>query len=304
MDLQRALGLETARDLIATSDVVLQNFARGVAERLGLGPTQARALRPDIIYTSVSAYGYEGPWGERRGYEVQAQACVGAQVQFGSPDGAQRLPYEVNDYGTGIAAAFAIGLGLWHRLRSGQGQDVHAALSFTAGLHQSLYLHGRPGSDAVPETPSDPLPGQSPWQSLYQAHDGWLFLGLNPRDRTKQPALLSALGISDGQGQRECIAQRLGEHTIAHWLSRLIPLGVGLHALQPVDALMRDAWVRSHGLSLTRHHPGQGEVTTVGPVVRMSGTPLRAGKIASVPGADLAEVLAELAGLRCPSTLC
>jgi crotonobetainyl-CoA:carnitine CoA-transferase CaiB-like acyl-CoA transferase len=69
-------------------------------------------------------------------------------------------------------------------------------------------------------------------------------------------------------------------------------------------ALISEPWVRTHGLSLSRYHPGLGEVTTIGPVVRMSGTPLRAGKIASVPGADLAEVMAEVASLRRPPTLC
>jgi crotonobetainyl-CoA:carnitine CoA-transferase CaiB-like acyl-CoA transferase len=303
LDLQSASGRETVRDLMATSDVVLQNFARGVAERLGIGPVQARALRPDLIYASVSAYGYQGPWGGRRGYEVQAQACVGAQAQFGGPAGAQRLPYEVNDYGTGILAAFSIGLGLWHRLRTGQGQQVHAALSFTAGLHQSLYLHAK-ASNTGDQAWSDSLPGQSPWQSLYRASDGWLYLGVHPRDEGKQRALLKALGIAceDLPALRERIAQSLAGHTSAHWMDHLLPLDVGIQGVQTVDALMRDPWVRSHGLSLSRHHPGLGEVTTTGPVVRMSGTPLRAGKIASIPGADLAEVLAEVADLRRPPT--
>lgn len=307
LDLQSASGLATARDLIATSDVVLQNFARGVAERLGIGPEQARALRPDLIYASISAYGYEGPWGERRGYEVQAQACVGAQAQFGGPAGAQRLPYEINDYGTGILAAFAVGLGLWHRQRTGQGQQVHAALSFTAGLHQSLLLHRRSndaGAKALSEAPTDLLPGQSPWQCLYRASDAWLYLGIHPRNEARQQALLDALGISGGEKHRlrERIAQRLSDQTSAHWLARLIPLGVGLHPLRTVDELMTNPWVRAHGLSLSRHHPGLGKVTTIGPVVRMSGTPLRPGKIASIPGADLAEVLAEVASLRRPLT--
>lgn len=301
LDLQSAPGQKTAGELIANSDVVLQNFARGVAERLGIGPAQARTLRPDIIYASVSAYGYKGPWGERRGYEVQAQACVGAQAQFGGPDGAQRLPYEVNDYGTGILAAFAIGLGLWHRRLSGSGQQVHAALSFTAGLHQSLYLHA--GLDGRKmEAESDPLPGQSAWQSLYRASDGWLFLAVPPRDGQRQRALLQLLGISAEDAHEQSlgarIGQRLAEHTATHWIDCLKALDLGAHRLQSVDALMRDDWVRAHGLSLSRHHPGLGEVTTIGPVVRMSGTPLRAGKIASVPGADLSDVLAELADLR------
>jgi crotonobetainyl-CoA:carnitine CoA-transferase CaiB-like acyl-CoA transferase len=312
LDLQSREGLETAKDLISTSDVVLQNFARGVAERLGIGPNQARALRPDLIYASVSAYGYEGPWGERRGYEVQAQACVGAQVQFGGIKGAQRVPYELNDYGTGIMTAFAIGLGLWHRLRTGSGQDVHAALSFTAGLHQSLFLLGqtvRSASRTITQAPgngqADPLPGQTAWQSLYRTRDGWLFLGVHPRDEPTQQALCAALEIADSNighlGQ--LIAQRLAGQSSSHWVALLIPLGVGVHPLVSVASLMSDRWVRAHGLSLSRHHPGLGEVTTTGPVVRMSATPVHPGKIASAPGADLAEVLAEVAGLRRPPTL-
>ena len=65
---------------------------------------------------------------------------AGAQVQFGGDGPALRLPYEINDYGTGVLAAYAVALALLHRMRTGEGQQVEAALAYTATLHQSLYL--------------------------------------------------------------------------------------------------------------------------------------------------------------------
>jgi crotonobetainyl-CoA:carnitine CoA-transferase CaiB-like acyl-CoA transferase len=84
-------------------------------------------------------------------------------VQFDGRQEAARLPYEINDYGTGILAAFATALALFHRTRTGPGQRVEAALAYTATLHQSLYLHDFAGKSwgepSGPET-SGTGPGQ------------------------------------------------------------------------------------------------------------------------------------------------
>ena len=81
---------------------------------------------------------------------------------------------------------------------------------------------------------------------------------------------------------------------VAHWIERFNAAGAGAHALTPVQQLVDDAWVRAHGLVITREHVGLGSVTTTGPVARLSGTPLHPGHPVLPPGADLAEVLREL----------
>ena len=283
--------------LVESADVVMQNFRHGVAERLGIGYERLRQIRPDIIYASVSCYGYEEPWGDRRGYEVQGQAVAGAQAQFGGDGMAARLPYEINDYGTGALAAYAIALALYHRVRAGVGQQVHAALSYTATLHQSLYLQGYAGK-RWDEPRGQHALGSGPLHRLYRARDGWLFLGACEGDLPGLARVPGLEGIeaSRGEALASFLESRIREGTVAEWVQRLNAAGAGAHALTPVRELMSDPWVQAHGLSITREHAGIGPVTTIGAVPRLSGTPAVPGRLASPPGADNAQVLAELVG--------
>ena len=281
--------------LVESADIVLQNFKQGVAERLGIGYDDVRRRRPDIIYASISAYGYEGPWGGRRGYEVQAQAAAGAQVQFGGKAMPARLPYEINDYGTGVMGAFVMALALRHRARTGQGQRAEASLAYTATLHQSLHLQSFAGKQW--DEPSGPLAlGAGPLQRLYRASDRWFFFGAHERDL---PRLAAVPGL-DGLRQHadEALAVFLEDRfrgaAASEWVERLTAAGAGAQMLTPVTDLMHDPWVQAHGLSLTRAHEGVGMVTTIGPAPRLSRTPLAAGRPAAPPGSDAAAILREI----------
>lgn len=281
--------------LVEGADVVLQNFKLGVAERLGIGYDEVRKRKPDIVYASVSAYGYEGPWGGRRGYEVQAQAAAGAQVQFGGAGEAMRLPYEINDYGTGVLGAFAMALALFHRGRSGRGQQVEAALAYTATLHQSLYLQGFEGKQWDEPRGPDAL-GTGPLQRLYRASDRWFFFGARESDLPRLSAIPALEGID--RCTRDALAafleHRFMQASAVEWVDRLTQAGCGAHAVTRVGDLMVDPWVQARGLSITRDHEGIGPVTTIGPVPRLSRTPTMAGRPAAPPGSDAAQILREI----------
>lgn len=293
LDLRLAPDKQLLDRLARRSDVLMQNFALGTADRLGIGLVAMRALNPGLVYASISAYGYGGPWQAHRGYEVQAQAAVGAQAQFGGGDGARRLPYEINDYGTGILAAFSVGLGLLHRLRTGTATHVQSALTYTGGLHQSMFLHDAQGAPAWDRR------GFGPWQRLYRALDGWFFLGVGSADAVCRRRVLALAGVVDAPSEE--VLQGLLEEVFAtrpasSWVEQLRALGAGASELVPVEAVMREPRSRTRGLVITRHHPGLGDITMVGPVARLSRTPLVPGRVVGPPGADRAAVEAEVAG--------
>lgn len=301
LDLATAEGLDVFWRLLDSADVVMQNFRCGAAERLGIGYEQLRQRRPDIIYASISAYGYGGAWRARRGYEVQGQAVVGAQAQFGGDGLARRLPYEINDYGTGVLGAYAVMLAQLHRMRTGEGQHVEAALSYTATLHQSLYLQSFDGK-SWDEPRGQTALGAGPLQRLYRASDGWLFLGAREGDLTKLARIDGLQGIDalHGDALAASLERAVREHTAAWWVDRFVAAGAGAHASTPVQALIDDRWVRAHGLVMTRDHDAVGPVTTIGPVPRLSRTPLRPGRPAPPPGSDMEAVLHELASFATP----
>ena len=138
--------------------------------------------------------------------------------------------------------------------------------------------------------------GDGALQRLYEASDGWFFLGAREAD---VPRLSAVVGL-DGLTQialpelAAFLEARFATDRLAEWVARLTAAGVGAHAVRSIPDLRADGWVREHGLMLTRDHPGRGLVDTTGPAPRLARTPVRAGAPASIPGADLTSVLSQL----------
>ena len=291
VDLKTPDGIDVLRRLIDRSDVVMQNFRLGVAERLGIGYEQVKARKPDVVYGSVSFAGYGGPWERVPGYEPNAQAATGMAARMGGeagPPGPQ--PFAPNDYATGLLGAFAVASALFHRQRGGEGQHVQTSLVAAATVLQAALLHTT-GAPSGPEAL-----GWSPLQRLYRASDGWFFLGAADSQRDRLVALDGVHGIAGLNGRaletalQDCFAKR----PTTEWVSALTAEGIGAQRLVSATALMSDPWVVAHGLSLTRADANGDAITTIGPPFRLSRTPVVPGALVAKPGADGAAVLASL----------
>lgn len=294
LDLKRPGALDVAWRLIEQSDVVIHNFREGAMERLGLSYEEAARRKPGIIYVSVSTYG-AGPWGPRPGYEPFGQAVTGVSQRQGGDGRPGMQPYAVNDYGTGLSAALAAALALFHRERTGEGLQGAASLAYTAQILQSPYGFTYEGKRW--EEPQGPEAlGQSPLQRLYEASDGWFFLGATPEDL---PALAGVDGLGgidalDDAALEEALATRFRERPAADWCSAITARGIGAHALVGIASLMTDPWAIAHGLSVTRPHDTGELITTVGPAARLSRTPVTPGRPAATPGADGLAILGKV----------
>jgi succinate--hydroxymethylglutarate CoA-transferase len=133
VDLTHRPGQELARRLAAASDVVLENFRPGVMDRLGLGPAQLRAADPALIYASISAYGSEGPFSSRPGFDPVLQAESGMMALTGPIDGGPvRHPLSIIDTLTAAHATSAICAALLGRERHGRGDFLDLCLLDTA----------------------------------------------------------------------------------------------------------------------------------------------------------------------------
>lgn len=297
LDLKTPEGLEAFWALVETADVVVQNFRRGAAERLGVGYEQVRARKPDIVYASLNCYGHDGPFADRAGHEQIAQAATGMQDRYRLPDGMpQTQRYAVNDYGTGYLGAYGVSLAMLHRAKTGQGQFVDAALCYTATFLQSPFLVGYEGKTWDEARGQDQV-GSGPLHRAYQAADAWFFVGA--RDASELAAVegLEAVASLEGDALAEVLTARFREAPAAEWVTRLLAAGVGAHhVVNSTDELMQSDYATSHGLSVTREHPHWGTVTSTGPAPRLSRTPVRAGEPAPVVGSHSREVLRE-AGL-------
>ena len=130
LDLKQPGAIDVVRRIIPTVDVIVENFRPGVMERLGLGYDDARRLRSDIIYASASAWGREGPWAQRGGYDHVAQALSGVMYEQGDGPGGE--PHAlIGGFADQIGAmllAFGIAAALVVRERDGIGQRIDGSL--------------------------------------------------------------------------------------------------------------------------------------------------------------------------------
>jgi len=296
LDLKCPEGLAILWRLVENADAFLQNLRLGVAERLGIGYEQVRAHKPDIVYLSVSAFGYGGAWQYRPGYEPNAQSISGMQARMGgSADRPAGQPFAIDDYCTGLLGAFGLGLGLWHRLKQSEGQRVETSLGHAATFLQLPYMQTYKGKTW--DEPSGPqATGWGPLQRLYRAADTWFFLGASEAQRHLLAAIpgLESVQVLEGAALAAQLEACFQTRPADEWIRLLVAAGMGAHTLCSVTQLMQDPWAVAHGLSVTRQHRDGSMITTIGPPARLSRTPAVPGRPVSPPGGDAAEILAML----------
>jgi crotonobetainyl-CoA:carnitine CoA-transferase CaiB-like acyl-CoA transferase len=287
IDLQRGEGQALLWQLIDRADVITQNFPQGTAERYGIGFDHVHARRPDLVFVSVSCYGYHGEWARGRGYEVQGQAVTGIMERTGRGGKPGVLgPYNPLDYGTGMMAAFAATLGLFHRARTGEGQHVSTSLAHVGTFHQATLLFSAVESS---EPAGREALGSSALQRFYRAADGWFFLGA--RDDQAQ-LVVAATGAP--RAFEADLEVAFATEPVAHWVALLQERGIGAHAIVRLPELLEQPYVVESGLRLEQVSDEIGGVVMPGPVVLIDGRRLPAGRVANAPGSDAQSVLDDI----------
>ncbi len=156
LDLKQARGKQIFLDLVAKADVVVENFAVGVMDRLGLGWDTLHKLNPRLVYGGSSGFGLDGPYRDLAAMDVTVQAMSGIMNSTGQPDGPPtKAGAAVCDFLAGIHLAAGILGALVQRERTGQGQRVEVA------MHEAATI-----ALATPTCPSAPATGipRSPWR--------------------------------------------------------------------------------------------------------------------------------------------
>ena len=141
LDLQTEGGREGLRKLITGADIFVQGYRPGGVARWGFSPEEAAAINPGIIYVSLSAYGHEGPWSRRRGYDSLIQTASGinyAEAEARGVDGPKALPCQALDHASGYFMAAAAMATLARRAREGGSWHIRVSLARTGRWIQSL----------------------------------------------------------------------------------------------------------------------------------------------------------------------
>jgi crotonobetainyl-CoA:carnitine CoA-transferase CaiB-like acyl-CoA transferase len=308
IDLKSAPGRELALRLIDTAEVVAENFRPGVMEKLGLGYEALKVRNPSLIYASASGYGPDGPYAEKPGQDLLAQALFGMMTITGeAATGPRPAGASVVDHHGAALLALGIMAALVRRQRTGQGCRVDASLMQSALDLQAESLVAWANAAVKPPGPQA-FRHVAGWYfaapyGVYATKDGHMAISLSPlaalAEALAEPQLAAYSEREAWTKQDEIgalIGARLATAATAQWVARMEPLKIWHAAVQGYAEIVEDPQVR-HMRSLMTVE-GAGE--TGAPVTLVNHPVLYDGKTASVRlppqplGAQTAEVLREL----------
>lgn len=197
LNLKSAEGRELFLGLVASADVVVENFRPGVAERLGIGYAQLKARNPRLVYCALSGFGATGPERDTKAYDLMTQAAVGLMSVTGAPEGPPaKTGTQLSDSIAGTYAALGVTSALLERERSGEGQMIDVAMAdclFSMMMDEPLDCYERLG---LAPRQGNRIMRFSPFNT-YAARDGWVAIGAVSREDWH--GILQAIGREDLQ---------------------------------------------------------------------------------------------------------
>lgn len=199
VDLKRAEGVEVVLRLVERSDVLLEGFRPGVAERLGVGPAVCAARNPRLVYARVTGWGQSGPYSSMAGHDIDYAAVSGVLGLLGRPEGLPTPPLNLlADFGGGgMLAALGVCAALLEAARSGRGQVVDAAMVDGVALLSTFVhaMHSGPGWGA---RGTNILDSAAPFYEVYECSDGRC-VAVGAVEPEFYALLLERLGIDPGE---------------------------------------------------------------------------------------------------------
>lgn len=298
LDLRAEAGKAVLRELVAKSDIVLENFRPGTMDAMGFGYEALKAIKRDIILVSVSGFGQYGPYRDRPAFDPLGQAMSGLMSLTGRPVGQPvGTAFSLVDRTTALHATIGALAALRHRDRTGEGQMIDCCL-----LDSALTMVEIPSITYL-DTGSDGGEGGRP---PYRARDGWVVISAIGRDmvgrlneivtgaKTGDTAPMnSSTGSSDERRRR--LEAWTKERSVGEIVTTLLEAGIPVAPVRNIPEAARDAHTWEREMFVKQPDPLAGEIHVPGLAVKMSATPGRVGPVPT-PGQHTDEVLSRLLG--------
>lgn len=307
LDLRTAEGRDEFLRMVRVSDVVVENYRPGTLAGWGAGYADCRAVRPDVVFVSVSGWGQYGPGRDRPAYDPVVQAAGGWMALNGPPGSDPvRAPTFLADELAGLHAAIGALAALAHRDRTGEGQHVDVSMLDTL-LAGSSGLPTLAAAGAPPARHGNETDFVVP-SNVYACADGHLYLvvALNKHWRVLartigRPELAGADGFRTGE--QRLVNRATVNLVVAGWcagrpvaaaVDELTSAGLVAAEVRTLSEVVADPHVRARGMLQDTVLSDGSTAPLVGPAVKFSRTPTRIRTPAPAPGADTASIRAEL----------
>jgi Predicted acyl-CoA transferases/carnitine dehydratase len=307
LDLKSSLGLQTLHDLVRASDVFLQNFRYGTADRLGIGYEQLKAINPNLVYCSISGYGAAGPYRDRPGQDLVLQGYSGSLFSVGAL-GDDPTPSALwgADVMTGYQAVIGILAALNARQHLGHGQHVEVDMLSVVMDCQLQELVTYLNSGRMPRrTEERSAHGSIPAPyGIYKTQDSWLTMAMVPLnvlgDVLDDDWLRTLTDYDDGHRYRDEVYRRIRHSfegkTTAEWIDICDRHGAWCGPVLDYDGLVKDPHIIDQNYIVEQSQLRGGPATTVRPPLKLSESPTAIRRGAPALGEHSREILMEVLG--------
>ena len=303
LDLRHSEGRRLFLALCAEADIVIENFKPGTLAGWGVGYADVKAVKPDIIYVSISGFGQFGPLSDRPGYDPIAQNYSGWSSLNGAPDdGPTKAPTFLGDDLAGVHGALGAMAALFHRLRTGEGQHVDIALT-DALIFQSDGLLAA-GALGIPMRRWANQFAIAAPVNRYACTDGYIYGGVLLDSHWKQLAriigredLAGTVGIERIKRREEfdlLVAQWCIRHSTAEVVDLWNAAGLAVTRVNSFAEASREPHLAEREMLQEVTLTDGKTVPIVGPAAKFSRTPVRIRHAAPALGQDNAEILGAL----------
>ena len=306
LNLKTDEGRRAFYDLARTADVVVEGFRPGVVKRLGVDYETLRAIKPQIIYASLTGYGQDGPYAPYVGHDINYQGVAGILAMTGRSDGPPMIPGSTtaDSAGGGMNSAISILIALLARARTGLGQYIDMAM--IDGLITMMILpiddyltHGEP-----PRRGETLLTGRYPWYNIYETKEG-KFISVGAIEPWFYENLCRLLGredliphqYADGRKREEIFAafsEIFRTKTRDEWVAELMPAETCVGPVYTIDEVVDDPHLRHRQTIVDVEEPERDRRPQVGVMVKLSETPGAIRSPAPELGQHTREILTEL----------
>lgn len=308
LNLKSEAGRQVLMRLVQDADILIENYRPGALKRLGLGYEALSQVNPRLVYTSISGFGQTGPWADRPGFDLMAQAMSGVMSVTGYPDSPPvKAGVPVADIGCALFAIYATLSAYIGAKNTGQGQHVDAALFDSAMAFSVWDICDYWGTGKPPEPLGTANKMTAPYQAMASS-DGHFVMGANSQKLWVQlckvmerEELLEderfatiALRLANRAALQEALEATFRRKPKDYWVETLLAHGIPAGPILSYPEAFGSEHAKVRGMRMEIDHPVEGKVPNIGFAVKLSGTPQQVRRHPPLLGEHTAQVLADL----------
>ena len=308
LNLKTEAGRKVLFRMVKDADILVENYRPGVVKRLGIDYETLSAINPRLVYASISGFGQTGPWANRPGFDLMAQAMSGIMSVTGYPGGPPvKAGVPVADIGCALFATYAMLAAYIGVKAGGRGQHIDASL-FDSALAFSVWdISQYWGTGEPPEPLGTANRMSAPYQAV-QSSDGHFVMGatsqklwkqlcgvLHRQDLLVDPRFTTvSLRLANRKVLIEALEVSFMTRTSTEWIDSLLEVGIPAGPILSYPEAFESEHGRHRNMRMEIDHPVEGKVPNIGFAVKLSGTPQQVRMHPPLLGEHTQAILAEM----------